>query len=103
LRYKAVGKYPTLDAILISCVRTRRLGGIDEITHVGGKLSDGTPWLASFESVVEQIESGRRYFVASPAESMLVSVVRERDGRKVLGVGVEASPSRLLDLPRDPS
>jgi hypothetical protein len=92
-----------MEAILISCVRTRRVGGVDEITHVGGKLADGTPWLASFDSVVQQIESGRRYFVVSSAESMLVSVVHARDGRKVLGVGVEANPSRLLELPRDPS
>ena len=92
-----------MEAILISRVRTRRVAGVDEITHVGGKLADGTPWVASFESVVEQIESGRRYFVASPAESMLVSVVQGRDGRKVLGVGVEANASRLLELPRDPS
>lgn len=79
------------------------MAGADEITHVGGKLPDGTPWLASFESIVEQIENGRRYFVASQAESMLVSVIRGRDGRKILGVGVEPNPSRLLDLPRDPS
>ena len=62
---------------------------------------DGTQWLLSLERVIEAIERGERYFIECGSESMLVSVMRDGDGRKTLSVGVEPSASRLLQLPRD--
>lgn len=91
---------PDLDAIAISFVRSQRVEGSDELTHVGGTLADGTRWLSTVEEAITAIEGGQRYFVELQSESILVSVKHDTRGRKILRVGFDTNSTRLLALPR---
>ena len=90
-----------MEALQISCVRTRRVDGAEQITHLGGTLPDGKRWLRTVDAVIDAIENGSRFYVRSTSESVLVSVHRERSGKKTLGVGFDGDSGRLLALPRD--
>lgn len=91
---------PDLEAVRISTVRTRRVSGVEEITHLGGVQRGGTRWF-TLQEIVDAIERGERFFVQSGAESMLLSVHSNGSGKKTLAVGFEPGPGRLLSLPRD--
>ncbi len=91
---------PDLEALRISTIRTRRVQGAEEITHVGGIERGTTRWFTIVE-IVEAIERGERFYIQSGAESMLLSVQHDGVGKKTLGVGFEPGPGRLLSLPRD--
>ena len=91
---------PDLEAVRISTIRTRRVSGVEEITHLGGVQRSGTRWF-TLQEIVDAIEGGERFFVQSGAESMLLSVHSNGSGKKTLAVGFESGPGRLLSLPRD--
>lgn len=89
-----------MEAVRISTIRTRRVSGVEEITHLGGVQRGGTRWF-TLQEMVDAIEGGQRFFVQSGAESMLLSVQSNGSGKKTLAVGFEPGPGRLLSLPRD--
>jgi len=89
-----------LEAVRISTIRTRRVSGAEEITHLGGMQRGSTRWFTVGE-LVEAIENGERFYIQSGAESMLLSVQMNGAGKKTLAVGFEPGPGRLLNLPRD--
>ncbi len=88
-----------MDAVQISVIRTQRVRGTEEITHLGAALSAGTRWF-TLDEVIEAIERGERFYVQAGAESMLISVHHNGDGSKTLRVGFDAGLGRLLTLPR---
>jgi hypothetical protein len=88
-----------VDAVQISVVRTQRVLGTEEITHLGTALSAGTRWF-TLDEVIEAIERGERFYVQAGAESMLISVHHDGDGSKTLRVGFDAGLGRLLTLLR---
>jgi len=89
-----------LEAVRISTIRTRRVSGVEEITHLGGMQSGSTRWF-TIDEIFAAIENGERFFIQSGAESMLLSVQTNGAGKKTLAVGFEPGPARLLTLPRD--
>jgi hypothetical protein len=89
-------------ALRIGCVRTRRVAGIEELTHIGGTETDGTPWSAPVEAVIEAIGDGQAYYVLTPAESLLILVYVDASGKKRLKAGFHEDDSSLLRLARCP-
>ena len=83
----------------ITAVRTRRVKGAEEITHLGEAHRGGMRWLTERE-VVEAIEQGERFYMQVGNESLLLSVQKTNAGRQILSVGFEPNPGRLLSLPR---
>jgi hypothetical protein len=88
-----------LEAVRITSVRTRRKDGVEEITHLAASQGGLTQWL-TVQQIIAAIEDGKRYFIQSGSESMLLSIEKNRRGEKTLVVGFEPGPSRLLTLPR---
>jgi hypothetical protein len=84
----------------ITAVRTRRVKGVEEVTHLAEARRGGTLEWATMREVAEAIEQGARYFIQVGDESLLLSVHKRADGRKTVGVGIERGSSRLLSLPR---
>jgi hypothetical protein len=95
-------KWQLANALEITCVSVQAVAGFRQITHLGGKLPDGSVWLTTVESVIEAIEGGVRYCVRTPAEAQMVSVGRDENGKKSLSVGLGGSWQALLRLPRCP-
>lgn len=90
---------PDVQAKQITAVRTRRVKGAEEVTHLAEAQRGGLQWLSAHE-VTEAIEQGERFYMQIGNESLLLSVQKTSDGRKILSVGFEPSPGRLLSLPR---
>jgi len=90
-----------VDAVRISVVRTKRVKGSEEISHVGAALNAGIRWF-TLPEVIEAIEHGSRFYMQAGAESMLISVHQNGDGNKTLSVGFDTGLGRLLTLPRQP-
>ena len=84
----------------ITAVRTRRVKGVEELTHLAeARRSSALQWLTVRE-VIQALEQGERYFIQLGNESLLLSVQQSADGRKTVGVGIERGAGRLLSLPR---
>ena len=87
----------------ITHVRTRRVKGAEEITHLGEAQRGGGARWTSVREVIREIEDGERFYIEAGSESLLLSVQKDRDGRKSLAVGFEPGAELLLTLPRDSS
>jgi len=81
-------------------VRTRRVKGVEEVTHLGASNRSGEPQWITVREAIQSIEDGERYFIQIGNESLLISVQTKADGRKTVGVGFEPGAGRLLSLPR---
>lgn len=90
-----------MSARRITAVRTRRVKGAEELTHLGEGPGSGYHWMTVRE-VIRAVENGERFYIEAGSESLLLSVQKDRDGRKSLGVGFEPGAELLLTLPRDP-
>jgi len=88
-----------LEAVRITSIRTRRRDAAEEITHLAA-IADGRAQWFTVAHIVEAIEDGKRFFMQSGSESMLLSVDKNPGGEKTLCVGFEPGPGRLLTLPR---
>ena len=88
-----------MEAVRITSIRTRRKDGVEEITHLATLGGDRTQWF-TVQQIIEAMEDGKRFFIQSGSESMLLSVEKNRRGEKTLGVGFDPNPGRLLTLPR---
>ena len=86
----------------ITAVRTRRVKGTEEVTHLGEGPGSGYHWMAVRE-VIRAMENGERFYIEAGSESLLLSVQKDRDGRPSLAVGFEPGAELLLTLPRDSS
>ena len=95
-------KWQLANALEITCVSVKPVGGFRQITRLGGKLPDGSVWLTTVESVIEAIEGGVRYYVSTQAEAQIVTVARDENGNKSLNVGLAGGWQALLRLPRCP-
>ena len=84
----------------ISCVNTQWVGGIEEISGVGGTQPDGSRWNSPVEAVIEAIRDGQSYFVVTSVEALLVSVYVDATGKKRLRAGFDENDARLLRLAR---
>lgn len=84
----------------IIAVRTRRVKGVEELTHLAEAHRDGKRWLTVRE-LLKAIEDGERYYFEAGGESFLLSVQKDEDGHKSLAVGFEPGAELLLTLPRD--
>ena len=84
----------------ITTVRTRRVKGAEEVTHLGEAHRSGVRW-ATVREVIRAIEDGERFYIEAGSESLLLSVQKDSDGRKSLAVGFEPGAELLLTLPRD--
>ena len=84
----------------ITAVRTRRVKGVEEVTHLGATTRGGELEWFTVREAIQAIEQGERYFVQIGNESLLISVQEGADGRKAVGVGFERGAGRLLNLPR---
>jgi len=89
-----------LAAKQIIAVRTRRVKGVEEITHVAEAQHGGKRWLTVRE-VIKEIEDGQHFFFEAGSESLLLCVQKDSDERKWLAVGFESGAELLLTLPRD--
>ena len=89
-----------MSAKQITAVRSRRVKGVEELTHLGAANRGGDMQWFTVREVVQAIEQGERYFIQIGNESLLLSVQKAADGRKSLGVGFESGVGRLLTLPR---
>ena len=90
-----------MPAIQITAVRTRRVKGAEEVTHLAIKEGGDLSWL-SVRELIRAVEDGRHFFIEAGSESLLLSVQKASDGRKTLAVGFEPSAELLLTLPRAP-
>ena len=86
----------------ISCVNTEWVGGIEQISRVGGTQRDGSAWSSPVAAVIVAIQDGQSYFILTPAEALLVSVYVDADGRKRLKAGFDENDGRLPRLARCP-
>lgn len=84
----------------IIAVRTRRVKGAEEITHLAEEQRGEKRWLA-VRDVIRAIEDGERFYFEAGSESLLLSIQKDTDGRKSLTVGFEPGSELLLTLPRD--
>lgn len=100
IAYKSVGRILTVSARRITAVRTRRVKGAEEVTHLGEGDPGGVRWV-SVRDAIREIEAGGRFYIEAGAESLLLSVQKHSDGRKSLTVGFEQGAELLLTLPRD--
>ena len=82
----------------ITTVRTRRVKGTEEVTHLGEAQPGGVRWLA-VRDAIRAIEDGEHFYIEAGSESLLLSVQKDGDG-KTLVVGFEPSAELLLTLPR---
>lgn len=89
-----------MQAKQIMAVRTRRVRGTEEATHLGAANRGGEMQWFTVREVVQAIEQGQRHFIQIGNESFLLSVQEAADGRKSVGVGFEPGAGRLLTLPR---
>jgi len=76
------------------------VGGIEEISRVGGMQADGAPWNSPVAGVIEAIGGGQSYFVVTPVEALLVSMYVDASGKKRLKAGFDENDARLLRLAR---
>ena len=83
----------------ITQVRTRRVKGAEEVTHLGEAQRSGIRWVTVRE-VIREIENGERFYIEAGSESLLLSVQKHSDDRKTLVVGFEPGAELLLTLPR---
>ena len=98
--YKAVGRILTVAARRITTVRTRRVKGAEEVTHLGEAHGGGVRWVG-VRDVVRAIEDGEHFYIEAGSESLLLRVQKDKQGRNSLTVGFEPSAELLLTLPRD--
>ena len=89
-----------MSAKQITAVRTRRVKGAEEVTHLAEANRGGGVQWATVRDVIEGIEQGERYFIQVGNESLLLTVQKGADGSKKVGVGIEPGAGRLLSLPR---
>ena len=76
------------------------MGGIEEISRVGGTQLDSSPWNSPLGGVIEAIRDGQSYFVVTPVEAVLVSVYIDAAGKNRLKAGFDEDDARLLRLAR---
>ena len=76
------------------------MGGIEEISRVGGTQLDGSPWNSPVGDVIGAIRDGQSYFVVTSVEALLVSVYVDAAGRRRLKAGFDENDARLLRLVR---
>jgi hypothetical protein len=88
------------NGLQIACINTQRVGGIEEISRVGGTQLDGSPWNSLVGDVIEAIRDGQSYFVVTSVEALLVSVYIDAAGRNRLKAGFDEDDTRLLRLAR---
>jgi hypothetical protein len=74
--------------------------GAEEVTHLGEAQRSGVRW-STVREIIREIEDGERFYIEAGSESLLLSVQKDRDGRKSLAVGFEPGAELLLTLPRD--
>jgi len=86
----------------ITTVRTRRVKGSEEVTHLGEAQRSGVRWITVREAI-RAIEDGERFYIEAGSESLLLSVQKDSSGRKSLIVGFEPGAELLLTLPRGSS
>ena len=84
----------------IIAVRTRRVKGAEELTHLAEAHRGGKRW-HTVRELIKAIEDGERFYFEAGSESLLLSVQKDDDGRKSLTVGFEPGAELLLTLPRD--
>ncbi len=76
------------------------MGGVEEISRVGGAQAGGAPWNSPVGAVIVAIQDGQPYFVLTPVEALLVSVYVDAAGRRRLKAGFDENDARLLRLAR---
>ena len=76
------------------------MGGIEEISRVGGAQAGSAPWNSPVGAVIEAIRDGQSYFVVTSVEALLVSVYVDATGKKRLRAGFDEDDARLLRLAR---
>jgi len=76
------------------------VGGIEEISRVGGTQLDGSPWNSPVGDVIEAIRDGQSYFVVTPVEALLISVYIDAAKKNRLKAGFDENDARLLRLAR---
>ena len=88
------------NGLQIACINTQRVGGIEEISRVGGTQLDGSRWNSPVGDVIEAIRDGQSYFVVTPVEALLVSVYIDAAGKNRLKAGFDENDARFLRLAR---
>ena len=75
--------------------------GSGHVRFVGGRSADGRLWRLSVQALVESIEGGSRFFVATGSETLLLTITRDARGKAILSAGLMGDG--VLDrLPRMP-
>jgi len=75
--------------------------GSGHVRFVGGRSADGRLWRLSVQALVESIEGGSRFFVATGSETLLLTISRDARGKAILNAGLMGDG--ILDrLPRMP-
>ena len=82
-------------------VRYAAKDGSGHVRFVGGRSADGRVWRLSVAALVESIEGGSRFFVATGSETLLLTISRDARGKAILNAGLMGDG--ILDrLPRMP-
>ena len=82
-------------------VRYAAKDGSGHVRFVGGRSTDGRLWRLSVAALVESIEGGSRFFVATGSETLLLTISRDARGKAILNAGLMGDG--ILDrLPRMP-
>src|SRR5258705_11984443 len=71
------------------------------LRFVGGRSADGRLWKLSVQALIESIERGARFYVATGSEALLLTISRDAQGKAILNAGLMGDG--VLDrLPRMP-
>src|SRR5438045_1446745 len=71
------------------------------VGFIGGRSADGRLWKLSVQVLVESIEGGARFYVATGSEMLLLTISRDARGKAILNAGLMGDG--VLDrLPRMP-
>ena len=82
-------------------VRYGAKDGSGRVGFVGGRSADGRLWKLSVQALVQSIEGGARFYVATGSETLLLTISRDARGKPILNAGLMGDG--VLDrLPRMP-
>jgi hypothetical protein len=85
----------------ILCVSKKSVGGIQTITHIGGKNPLGQLWSLGVEEAIEGIHSGKwDFFINHERNTYGIQINESEGGLKTITFG--SGTNLLLDLPECP-
>jgi len=88
------------NGLQIARINTQWVGGIEEISRVGGTQLDGSPWNSPVGDVIEAIPTANHTSSSRPWRRFSSRCTSTRPGKNRLKAGFDENDARLLRLAR---